>query len=130
MGLKRKIIDKTTSFFSGSFILKRRMDRFLWFFIYIFILLVLFISWNLYIESRFVRIEKNSTIIKDLEISRQQRSLDLVSIDNRIKVEKILGILVPKLHAPTDPPKRVKSKNMKVNIGRVGIAYVISSSSQ
>lgn len=87
MGLKRKIIDKTTSFFSGSFILKRRMDRFLWFFIYIFILIVLFISWNLYIESRFVRIEKNSTIIKDLEISRQQRSLDLVSIDNRIKVE-------------------------------------------
>ena len=94
MGLKRKIIDKTTSFFSGSFILKRRMDRFLWFFIYIFILIVLFISWNLYIESRFVRIEKNSTIIKDLEISRQQRSLDLVSIDNRIKVEKI-RILVP-----------------------------------
>ena len=110
MGLKRKILDKTTSFFSGSFILKRRMDRFLWFFIYIFILLVLFISWNLYIESRFVRIEKNSTILKDLEISRQQRSLDLVSIDNRIKVEKILQDFGSKLHAPTDPPKRVKGE--------------------
>ena len=70
MGLKRKIIDKTTSFFSGSFILKRRLDRFIWIVIYVFILIVLFISWNLYIESRLVRIEKNSAIIKDLEISR------------------------------------------------------------
>lgn len=110
MELKRKIIDKTTSFFSGSFILKRRLDRFLWFFIYIFILLVLFISWNLYIESRFVRIEKNLTIIKDLEISRQQRSLDLVSIDYSTNVEKILQNFGSKLHEPTDPPKRVKGE--------------------
>ena len=110
MGLKRKIIDKTTSLFSGSFILKRRLDRFIWIVIYVFILIVLFISWNLYIESRLVRIEKNSAIIKDLEISRQQRSLDLVGIDNRVKVEKILQGFGSKLHAPTDPPKRVKGE--------------------
>ena len=108
MGLRRKIIDKTTSFFSGSFILKRRLDRFVWFFIYIFILLVLFISWNLYIESRFVRIEKNSAIIKDLEISHQQHSLDLMGID--IKVEKILQGFGSRLHAPNDSTKRVKGE--------------------
>lgn len=104
MGLGRNIIDKITSFFSGSFILKRRLDRFLWFFIYIFILLVLFISWNLYIESRLVKIEKNSAIIKDLEINRQQRSLELVSLDIVTKVEKRLQDFGSKLQAPNDQP--------------------------
>ncbi|NLB66961.1 MAG: hypothetical protein GX798_00695 [Bacteroidales bacterium] len=110
MGLKRKILDKTTSFFSGSFILKRRLDRFLWFFIYLFVLIVLFISWNLYIESRLVKIEKNSAIIKDLEINRQQRALELVSLDYNIKVEKMLQDFGSKLHAPTDQPIRVKGE--------------------
>ncbi len=110
MGLGRNIINKITSFFSGSFILKRRLDRFLWFFIYIFILLVLFISWNLYIESRLVKIEKNSDVIKDLEINRQQRSLELVSLDYETKVEKMLQDFGSKLHAPTDRPIRVKGE--------------------
>lgn len=110
MGLGRNIIDKITSFFSGSFILKRRLDRFLWFFIYIFILLVLFISWNLYIESRLVKIEKNSAIIKDLEINRQQRSLELVSLDIVTKVEKRLQDFGSKLQTPNDQPIIVKGE--------------------
>ncbi len=110
MGLRRNIIDKITSFFSGSFILKRRLDRFLWLFIYIFILLVLFISWNLYIESRLVKIEKNSAIIKDLEINHQQRSLELVALDYKPEVEKMLQNFGSKLQDPTDPPIRVKGE--------------------
>lgn len=108
MGVKaQKIVKKTTEWLSGDVLLNKKVDRKLGFIFYVFILLCLLIAWSLYVEKDLVKVEKNEAIISDLKVNYQQRTLELVGLNSRTRVERLLEDNHSTLAAPTDPPKRV-----------------------
>lgn len=107
----KKALKKTTEWLSGDVLLNKRVDRNLGFIFYVFVLLCLLIAWSLNVEKDLVRVEKNEAVISDLKINYQQRTLDLVGLNSRFRVEELLKKNHSTLAAPSDPPKRVKIEN-------------------
>lgn len=104
--IKKGVID----FASGDLLIRKGFDKQLGFVFYIFCCLCLFIMWSLMVESQLARIEDNKRILKDLKINYQQRTLDLVGMNNRTKVDELLKKNNSTLHGPVDPPTVVKIK--------------------
>ncbi|MBQ0122575.1 MAG: hypothetical protein KBS38_02990 [Bacteroidales bacterium] len=104
--IKKGVID----FASGDLLIRKGFDKQLGFVFYIFCCLCLFIMWSLMVESQLARIEDNKRILKDLKINYQQRTLDLVGMNNRTKVDELLKKNNSTLHGPVDPPAVVKIK--------------------
>ena len=66
------------------------------------------IAWSLMVEQNLVKVQKNERALQELRISYQQRTLDLVGMNNRTRIDGLLKASGSKLHAPVKPPKRIE----------------------
>lgn len=106
----RKAIKKSTKFLSGDILIEKNVDRHIGFAVYIFVLVVLFITWNLAVESRLVKVQENERTIQELRISYQQRTLELVGMNNRTKIDRMLRERNSTLHPPVTPPRKIEQE--------------------
>ena len=107
-GKIKDIFDKLISYISGDKLIEWGVDRQLGFISYIFLLICISIAWSLMVEQNLVKVQKNEKILQELRISYQQRTLDLVGMNNRTKIDGMLKASGSKLHAPVEPPKRIE----------------------
>ena len=110
----RKVIDRIVSrisILSGDMLVERGVDRQLGFIFYCFALVCVMIAWSLMVEQNLVRVQKNERELQELRISYQQRTLDIVGMNNRTRIDKMLKAEGSKLHAPQRPPKRIVLKD-------------------
>ena len=103
-------MDKAARLLSGDFLIEKGVDRQLGFVAYVFVLVILFITWNLSVEARLSKVQDNEKVIKELRISYQQRTLELVGMNNRTKIDRMLVECKSDLHSPKVPPKRISSE--------------------
>ena len=106
-GLK-KIKKGMLDFASGDLLIKRGIDKQLGFIFYVFCCICLFIMWSLTVESQLARVQDNEKVLADLRINYQQKTLDLVGMNNRTKVDNLLKKQNSTLHGPVDPPTVIK----------------------
>ena len=110
----RKVIDRIVSrvsILSGDVLVERGVDRQLGFIFYCFVLVCVLIAWSLMVEQNLVKVQKNEKELQELRISYQQRTLDIVGMNNRTRIDKMLKAEGSKLHAPQQPPKRIVLKD-------------------
>ena len=106
-GRFKRLVDKVISYLSGDKLIEWGVDRQLGFIFYIFIIICVSIAWSLMVEQDLVRVQKNERTLQELRISYQQRTLDLVGMNNRTKIDGMLKESASKLHAPDAPPRRI-----------------------
>ncbi|MBR3291243.1 MAG: hypothetical protein IKI66_03555 [Bacteroidales bacterium] len=107
-GRIKRLVDKVVSYLSGDKLIEWGVDRQLGFIFYIFLIICASIAWSLMVEQDFVRVQKNEKTLQELRISYQQRTLDLVGMNNRTRIDGLLKASGSKLHAPVEPPKRIE----------------------
>lgn len=112
-GKIKSLFDRLVDYLSGDAIIKHGWDRQLGLFVYIFVLICLSIGWTLAAERRLVEVRNNERIIQELRISYQQRTLDVVGMNNRTKVDRMLKECNSSLTAPVTPPKRIVLEGKK-----------------
>ena len=105
---KRSIIRWIGDIFSGDFITRWRLERYIWFVFYTFWLVCGFIAWNLCVDNKLIKVSENNTRIEKLSARRDQTSLELLELDRKDVVESLLKKNNSKLVAPTEPPAVVK----------------------
>lgn len=110
MAKVKNITRKFVNFFSGDFILNRKLDRHVWFMVYIFVLFSILITWSLTVESALVKVRKNEKTIEALNIARDQRSVELLSLDRRSTLEELLKKNHSTLKAPETPAAILEEK--------------------
>lgn len=91
--------------FSGDIIIRKGVDHKMGFIFYIFVIFCTSITWSLYVEKTLVKVERNSKTIEALEVHYRQISVDLVGIDQRTKIERMLNECHSALKAPSEPAK-------------------------
>lgn len=106
-GKIKHIVDKLISYLSGDKLIEWGVDRQLGFIFYIFVIICISIAWSLMVEQNLVQVQRNERALQELRISYQQRTLDLVGMNNRTKIDGMLKACDSKLHAPQDPPRRI-----------------------
>lgn len=110
MGKKAANIKKGfVDLFSGDLLLRKRVDHHMGFVFYIFVLFCCIIAWSLRVEKQLVKVEQNAKTIEALEVSYHQRSIELVSLDQRTKIESMLEGYKSDLKAPVEPAKVIKA---------------------
>ena len=107
-GRIKRLVDKAVSYLSGDKLIEWGVDRQLGFIFYIFLIICASIAWSLMVEQDLVRVQKNEKTLQELRISYQQRTLDLVGMNNRTRIDGLLKASGSKLHAPVEPPKRIE----------------------
>ena len=106
-GKIKDIVDKLVSYLSGDKLIEWGVDRQLGFIFYIFLIICASIAWSLMVEQDLVKVQKNEKALQELRISYQQRTLDLVGMNNRTRIDAMLRQNGSALHAPAEPPKRI-----------------------
>lgn len=106
-GKIKDIVDRLISYLSGDKLIQWGMDRQLGFIFYIFVIVCITIGWSLLVEQNLVKVQKNEQELQELRISYQQRTLDLVGMNNRTRIDGMLRAHGSKLYAPENPPKRI-----------------------
>lgn len=106
----RKAINRVIDFLSGDFFLRKGLDRMMWFFLYTFTLACVVILWSLMVENRLVRVEKNEQTIEELEVNLHQRTIELVGLNKRSRIEKMLKASGSTLKAPEEPAIMIETK--------------------
>lgn len=112
-GKLTRLTDKLIEFMSGDTLLYHGFDRQLGFVFFIFLLVSAKIAWSLNVEKDLAQVEKNEAIIEDLRINWQQRSLDMIGMDNRDEVEYLLRKNNSTLKAPATPPEYIFMEGSK-----------------
>lgn len=107
-GRLRRIFDKVVSYLSGDKLIEWGVDRQLGFIFFVFLIICASIAWSLMVEQNLVKVQKNERALQELRISYQQRTLDLVGMNNRTRIDGLLKASGSKLHAPVKPPKRIE----------------------
>ena len=107
-GKIKQFVDKVVSYLSGDKLIEWGVDRQLGFIFYIFVIICISIMWSLMVERNLVQVQRNEKTLQELRISYQQRTLDLVGMNNRTKIDGMLKASGSKLHAPVAPPKRIE----------------------
>ena len=107
-GKIKQFVDKVVSYLSGDKLIEWGVDRQLGFIFYIFVIICISIMWSLMVERNLVQVQRNEKTLQELRISYQQRTLDLVGMNNRTKIDGMLKARGSKLHAPVAPPKRIE----------------------
>ena len=107
-GRFKRLMDKVVSYLSGDKLIEWGVDRQLGFIFYIFLIICASIAWSLMVEQDLVKVQKNEKALQELRISYQQRTLDLVGMNNRTRIDGLLKASGSKLHAPVEPPKRIE----------------------
>ena len=106
-GKIKQFVDKVISYLSGDKLIQWGVDRQLGFIFFVFVIICVSIAWSLMVEQNLVKVQKNEKTLQELRISYQQRTLDLVGMNNRTRIDGMLKASGSKLHAPTEPPKRI-----------------------
>ena len=106
-GRIKRFMDKVISYLSGDKLIQWGVDRQLGFILYVFVIICVSIAWSLMVEQNLVKVQKNERALQELRISYQQRTLDLVGMNNRTRIDGLLKASGSKLHAPVEPPKRI-----------------------
>jgi len=101
--VKKKIGRSLKDIFSGDFITRLGLERYIGFVAVIFLLVSAFIAWNLIVESNLVKVVDGENQIKELRIYRDQTSIELLKLDHRATVEKLLKENNSLLEAPVNP---------------------------
>ena len=107
-GRIKRFMDKLISYLSGDKLIQWGVDRQLGFIFFVFVIICASIAWSLMVEQNLVRVQKNEKTLQELRISYQQRTLDLVGMNNRTRINGLLKASGSKLHAPVEPPKRIE----------------------
>ena len=107
-GRFKRLVDKVVSYLSGDKLIEWGVDRQLGFIFFVFLIVCASIAWSLMVEQNLVRVQKNEKELQELRISYQQRTLDLVGMNNRTRIDGLLKASGSKLHAPVVPPKRIE----------------------
>ena len=107
-GRFKRLMDKVVSYLSGDKLIEWGVDRQLGFIFYIFLIICASIAWSLMVEQDLVKVQKNEKALQELRISYQQRTLDLVGMNNRTRIDGLLKASGSRLHAPVEPPKRIE----------------------
>lgn len=106
-GKIKHIVDKLISYLSGDKLIEWGVDRQLGFITYIFVIICISIAWSLMVEQNLVQVQRNERALQELRISYQQRTLDLVGMNNRTKIDGMLKASGSQLHAPTEPARLI-----------------------
>ena len=106
-GRFKRLMDKVVSYLSGDKLIEWGVDRQLGFIFYIFLIICASIAWSLMVEQDLVKVQKNEKALQELRISYQQRTLDLVGMNNRTRIDALLRQNGSQLRAPAEPPKRI-----------------------
>ena len=106
----KNVTKRFINFFSGDFILTRGLDKHIWFAVYIFVLFSILITWSLTVESALVKVRKNEKTIEALNIAKDQRAIELLSIDRRSTLEDLLRKNHSTLKAPETPATILEEK--------------------
>lgn len=104
------IAKKMARLFNGDAIIIRGIERNMGLVFYIFLLISCIITWSLYVEKQLVKVEHNNELIEALVVSSHQRNIELVSLDQRTKIEKMLAEHDSGLKAPEEPAKVVATE--------------------
>ena len=107
-GRFKRLVDKVVSYLSGDKLIEWGVDRQLGFIFFVFLIICASIAWSLMVEQNLVQVQKNEKELQELRISYQQRTLDLVGMNNRTRINGLLKASGSKLHAPVEPPKRIE----------------------
>ena len=107
-GRIKRFMDKVISYLSGDKLIQWGVDRQLGFIFFVFVIICVSIAWSLMVEQNLVKVQKNEKTLQELRISYQQRTLDLVGMNNRTRINGLLKASGSKLHAPVEPPKRIE----------------------
>jgi hypothetical protein len=107
-GRIKRLFDKVVSYLSGDKLIEWGVDRQLGFIFFVFLIICASIAWSLMVEQNLVKVQKNERALQELRISYQQRTLDLVGMNNRTRIDGLLKASGSKLHAPVKPPKRIE----------------------
>ena len=107
-GRIKRFMDKVISYLSGDKLIQWGVDRQLGFIFFVFVIICVSIAWSLMVEQNLVKVQKNEKTLQELRISYQQRTLDLVGMNNRTRIDGLLKASGSKLHAPVEPPKRIE----------------------
>lgn len=109
--VKKKIGRGLKDIFSGDFITRLGLERYIGFVAYIFLLVCTFIFWNLMVESNLVKVVDGENQIKELKIYRDQTAIELLKLDHRSTVEELLKANGSSLQAPTEPATVIEGGN-------------------
>lgn len=103
-----KILNLAKSIFRGDFLTYIKADKHIPLILYAFLLVFTFITLNLYIEKTMTVKQENEKIIEELKIDYTHKTLDLVSISTRSRVQNMLKEADSKLKAPDTPPMNIE----------------------
>lgn len=109
-GSEKGMVKRIARLFNGDVIIIRGIERNMGLVFYIFLLISIVITWSLYVENQLVKVEHNNELIEALEVSNHQRNIELVSLDQRTKIEKMLEEYDSRLKAPEEPAKVVAAE--------------------
>lgn len=90
----------------GEFLLRLNIGKYFIHIVYIFFLFVLAIWTSLMIETSMAKMEKNNTIIKELEIEYSQKLYEEAEAGRRTNVEKTLELMGSQVK-PAEKPATV-----------------------
>ena len=107
---KGGMVKRMARLFNGDLIIIRGIERNMGLVFYVFVLLCAIITWSLYVEKQLVKVEHNKELIEALEVSSHQRNIELVSLDQRTRIEKMLAERSSRLKAPEEPAKVVAAE--------------------
>ena len=110
MGKAKNITRRFISLFSGDFIISRGLDKHIWVAVYVFVLFSIAITWSLTVESALVKVRKNEKTIEALNIAKDQRAIELLSLDRRSTLEELLQKNHSTLKAPGTPATILEEK--------------------
>ena len=92
----------------GEFLLRLNVGRYFIHIVYTFFLFAMIIWISLMIENTMNKVERNKSILHELEIVHTQKTFDAVSISRRSSVNKLLESMGSKLTEPREPATVLK----------------------
>lgn len=106
MGRKEKVI---STLFGGQALLKGVISKHLSFILFIFLLLIIYISLHNAVEKTLLENYRMEKELQKLHAEYTRKAADLMQLSERQQIEKQLEARGSLLKAPANPPKWIKS---------------------
>ena len=108
MGVAAK--NSVQAIFKGEYLLRLGVDKYFIHIIYTFILIWLSIYLSMKIDTTLTTMERNRTVLKDLEIYHAEKTNELVRLNRFSSVEKNLEALGSDVAIPSKPATIIKKR--------------------
>lgn len=106
--LWRLLKDSASAIFHGQFLLRLNIGRYFPHIVYFFFLCAMLIWLSLGVDSTLARVEKNQTVLKELEIQHSNLEFELRTLDRRAAVQDMLEEAGSKVTGPQQPATVLK----------------------